>query len=89
MKRRFRNSSRQIGRLGLRTLLVSATIGTLAFIAISLFLIHFLEMKMEKQLVINGYYRFQNNCRFIDTLPGSTLQLLSGIKISAKGAPIN
>ncbi len=87
MKRRFRNSSRQIGRLGLRTLLVSATIGTLAFIAISLFLIHFFRNEDGKAI---GDPMVITDSRIIadsSTLyRGSTLQLLSGIKISAKGS---
>lgn len=87
MKRRFRNSSRQIGRLGLRTLLVSATIGMLAFIAISLFLIHFFRNEDGKAI---GDPMVVTDSRIIadsSTLyRGSSLQLLSGIKISAKGS---
>jgi hypothetical protein len=87
MKRRFKNSSRQIGRLGLRTLLVSATIGMLAFIAISLFLIHFFRNEDGKAI---GDPMVVTDSRIIadsSTLyRGSSLQLLSGIKISAKGS---
>lgn len=87
MKRRFKNSSRQIGRLGLRTLLVSATIGMLAFIAISLFLIHFFRNEDGKAI---GDPMVVTDSRVMadsSTLyRGSTVQLLSGIRISAKGS---
>lgn len=86
MSRKFRNRRRQIGKLGLRTILVASLIGAAGILTASLFLItYFREEKTiaaTDPMVVSEIVVLQNNSPL---LKGSQMQLMVGVKVKVKG----
>ncbi len=86
MSRKFRNRRRQIGKLGLRTILVASLIGATGILTASLFLISYFReessMAATDPMVVSEIVIIQNNAPLFK---GSQMQLMVGVKVKVKG----